>query len=388
MLGIALLAQTMVSLVGQGVPTLAPFIQADLGLTRAQVGLCNSAVMGGAIVALTTAGWVVDVHGERIALAVGNLIVGVFCVAIVWATTFPLALVILFASGIGSAFPTPAGSRTVLQWFPIAQRGAAMGIRQTGIPLGGALAAALLPALAVTLGWRAALAIGGGLCVIVSAVCWYGYRQAEGNAVVPQVAHTRARFTDLPLREVMLLGAASGFATLGQFALLTYLAIFLREAHGVPVTTSAGLLVGAQIAGAGGRVLWGIWSDRYFAQRRRPPFLWAIFLSTAGAVALGWLPHGTPLWVIGLLIIAYAFNALGWHGNWVTLIAEMVGPQQQGRALGIAMMFTYTGVVVLPPLFGLLVDYTNDWRLAWTCLAGVLLLGSLLVLRVQEEEKH
>ena len=51
--------------------------------------------------------------------------------------TFVTALLAFFAAGVGSAFPTPAGSKAVMGWFPLAQRGTAMGIRQTGIPLGG-----------------------------------------------------------------------------------------------------------------------------------------------------------------------------------------------------------------------------------------------------------
>ena len=66
MLSLALLAQIAVSLVMQGVPTLAPFLQADLALTRAQVGMFNSAIMAGSLLAMFAAGWVVDVKGERI----------------------------------------------------------------------------------------------------------------------------------------------------------------------------------------------------------------------------------------------------------------------------------------------------------------------------------
>ena len=94
MLGIALLAQVTVSIVTQGVPTLAPFLQADLGLTRGQVGLFNSAVTAGSLVSMFAAGWVVDVKGERAALIWGNLLVGVFCFAVTLTQGFLAALVV------------------------------------------------------------------------------------------------------------------------------------------------------------------------------------------------------------------------------------------------------------------------------------------------------
>ena len=78
MLGLAVLAQTAVSVITQGAPTLAPFIQADLGLTRGAVGLFNSALIAGSLTMMLVAGWVVDTKGERVALAGGNFIVGIF----------------------------------------------------------------------------------------------------------------------------------------------------------------------------------------------------------------------------------------------------------------------------------------------------------------------
>ena len=272
MLSVALLSQVTVSVVMQGAPILGPFIQTDLGLSRGQVGLCNSAFMGGAMVALTTAGWVVDVYGERLALIVGNVALGFLCFVITATTDFIPLLIVLFVAGLGSAFPTPAGTKAVLGWFPLAKRGMAMGVRQTGIPLGGALAAAILPALATQTGWRIAIASGGTACLVAAVVCGLVYRPpTTDRRSEPQAKTGQSPLRDIPLRDVLLLGAGGGFMTIGQFALITYLAIYLKETQGIPISASASMLVSAQIAGVAGRILWGVWSDRYFQQRRRPP---------------------------------------------------------------------------------------------------------------------
>ena len=89
------------SLVVRGVPTRASFLHADLSLTRAEVDL--------------------------------------FCLTVLVTDSFVGALPALFIAGVGAAFQTPAGSKTVMTWVPIEQRGMAMGVHQTGIPLGGAL---------------------------------------------------------------------------------------------------------------------------------------------------------------------------------------------------------------------------------------------------------
>lgn len=383
MLSIALMAQIAVSIVTQGVPTLAPFLQADLNLTHAQVGLFNSALMIGSSLALFGAGWLVDFKGERLALQAGNLITGTCCLAVATTHTFYGALAVLVAVGVGAAFPTPAGSKAVMRWFPVHQRGMAMGIRQTGIPLGGALAAAILPLIAIGYGWRWAVAAGGLGCLLSALITALGYRVEDAVAPRPKGARN-VRRPRIVNREILLLGLAGALLPLGQFGLVTYLAICLRETHGIPVTFTATLLVAAQIAGAAGRVLWGVFSDRFFARRRKPALMLANILAAFSAFTLAWLPLDAPRLVIGLVVLVFAFNTIGWHGVWISMVAEIAGTENQGRTIAAAMTLMYPGIIVLPPLFGLLVDHTHSWPWAWTALGGALLTGTWLVYRVQE----
>jgi sugar phosphate permease len=388
MLALALAAQVAVSIIIQGVPTLAPFLQADLGLTRAQVGFFNSALMFGSLCAMFFAGWVVDVKGERVALVGGNLVVGGFCFAMLATDSFLTALLVMFGAGLGGAFPTPAGGKAVMGWFPLHQRGTAMGIRQTGIPVGGALAAALLPAIALAAGWRAAVAAGGIGCIVTAAICAWGYRNPPEAFELPAAARGRGSLRELLTRDILLLGLGGAVLTLGQFTLITYLALYLKETQGVPVAVSAGLLVLAQVAGAAGRILWGVCSDRLFQRRRKPALLLANGLAAVGALALGWLPASISHWVLFPLVAVYAFNTLGWHGCWVSLLVETAGSAQQGRTIGLGMSLMYPGIILLPPLFGWFVDHTHSWPWAWTLLSGLLVLGVLLLLPVREGRPH
>ncbi len=384
MLLLAMSAQVAVSIIIQGVPTLAPFLQVDLGLTRAQVGLFNSALMCGSLCAMFAAGWIVDVKGERVALVGGNVVVGCFCLAMLSTESFIAALAVMFGAGIGGAFPTPAGSKAVMGWFPLHQRGTAMGIRQTGIPVGGALAAALLPAIALAAGWRTAVAAGGTACFATAALCAWAYRNPPEVAVRVKPAAGDVRVRDLLTRDLWLIGLAGAVLTLGQFTLITYLALYLKETQGIPIAVSAGLLVLAQIAGAAGRILWGVGSDRLFRHRRKPALLLANVFAALGALALGWLPAPTPHWLLVLLVAAYAFNTLGWHGCWVSLLVETSGSTRQGRTVGLGMTIMYPGIILLPPLFGWFVDATHSWSWAWTLLSALLLLGTALLVPVRE----
>lgn len=385
MLAIAVLTQVSVALLTQGVPTLTPFIQSDLGLTRAEAALFGSALMAGSLAALFAAGWAVDAYGERRVLVWGNLAVGLCCLAVAATHQIGPALAALFAVGIGSAVPTPAGSKAVMIWFRAGQRDLAMGVRQTAIPIGGALAALLFPWLALGYGWRSAVVAGAASCFGAALVCWALYRRPEGSA--GDAITTRAPgfgLRDLLTRDVLLLGVGGMLLPLGQFCLVTYLALFLKETNGVPIETSAALLIEAQIAGAVGRIAWGIFSDRCWGGRRQPPLLAANVLAAICALVLGWLPHALPMPLLALVIGVYGFTAIGWHGNWTALLAEIGGAERGGRTIGLAMTIMYVGIIAGPPLFGYVVDLTGDWPLAWTLLAGALGVGCALIAPVRE----
>ena len=65
-------------------------------------------------------------------------------------------------------------------------------------------------------------------------------------------------------------------------------------------------------------------------------------------------------------------------------MAEIAGPERQGRTVGVAMSIMYPGIIVLPPLFGLFVDRTHSWPGAWSGLTVVLIIATLLLVPVDE----
>ena len=116
-----------------------------------------------------------DKVGERVVLVGGGLATGVFLAAAM-ASPFPLLVALMVMAGLASAGATPAGGRLVLLAFPRNRRGLALGIRQTGVPIGGVVSAVLLPWIAHIAGWRWAVAVAGLILLV---------------AVLP-LAHSRA----------------------------------------------------------------------------------------------------------------------------------------------------------------------------------------------------
>lgn len=133
-----------------GVGTLAAFVQADLDLSGTQTGLLVTAVGLVPLFALLPVGRMLDRYGERWLVGPGALVLGCGVAVATTQQDYVAVIVLLLVGGTGYATAQPGGSSAVAGWFTGPRRGLAMGIRQTGLPLGGALAAAILPTLAAT----------------------------------------------------------------------------------------------------------------------------------------------------------------------------------------------------------------------------------------------
>src|SRR6202048_3581535 len=86
--------------------------------------------------------------------------------------------------GAGYAASTPAGGRAILAWFD-RDRGLAMGIRQTGVPVGGLFGALTLPLVAHVAGYRGAFAFAAGVVAVPTLIAYYGYREVRDESVPP-----------------------------------------------------------------------------------------------------------------------------------------------------------------------------------------------------------
>src|SRR5206468_5918607 len=105
-------------------------------------------------------GLLADRVGERLVLGVGLVACAVALVAAGHAGSFGSLILLVGLAGAAGASVNAASGRAVMQWFPAAERGFALGVRQTAIPLGGLVAAVVLPML----GLRAAFLFLGVFC--------------------------------------------------------------------------------------------------------------------------------------------------------------------------------------------------------------------------------
>ncbi len=140
---------------------LAPLIASQYHLSHSDLAKIFAAFQVSYAFTWLLGGIFLDAVGTRIGLAIAVIFWSVVNMLTGFAgSVFSFAL-FRFLLGIGEGFNWPGASKTVAEWFPSEERSLAVAIFDSGSSVGGALAAMILPVVAVALGWRAAFVFSG-----------------------------------------------------------------------------------------------------------------------------------------------------------------------------------------------------------------------------------
>jgi sugar phosphate permease len=376
-LAAGVVAQASFSAILLGLPAIAPAIRHGYALTLPQVGVVLAALNFGLVFTLLPWGLVADRIGERAVLGAG---LGSCAVALVVAgrTTSYGALVgaLAVAGALGGGVQSASG-RAVMSWFAPAERGLALGIRQTAVPLGGAIAAGVLPALSSHVSLRAAFDALAAGCAFAAALGVALLRaEPTGDAHAP---------SSRPLHDprVWVLCFGSTFYVATQIALIGFLVLFLHDERGLSNGVAAAALAAIQILGGVARIVAGRWSDRT-AARIRPLRLIALFLSAATAAAA--ILVDAPLWILLPVLVAAGTFALSWNGLSYTAAAEAAGRARSGAAIGLQQTFLSVGSIAAPIAFAAVVHHTS-WRLGFWLAAASPLVGYAVLAPLREQRR-
>ncbi|MBP2475842.1 MFS family permease [Crossiella equi] len=370
-LAVGALAQGVNAASFLGLPAITPQLRAHFGLDLAQVGLLVGAVNLGNVLALVAWGLLADRYGERLVMAAG-LFGTAGCLVLAGAVDSPLAAgLALLASGVFGASTNAASGRAVMTWFASGQRGLAMGVRQTATPLGAALAAVLLPAVAAW--WQAPaafLALAAlNLLVGVAVAVWVREPPGLDRVVVP----VRGGLGLLRDPRMLRLSLVSGLLVVPQFVGAAMLVELLHR-YGLALGAAGGLLAVAQVLGGAGRLANGVWSDRV-GSRLGP--LRTVSLGVFGLYALAALLdplHGVlPVWLPVMVLLPAVALAISWNGLAITAAGELAPPGRTGVAMAVQNTANYVSASLTPALAG----WTAS-GVGWPAALGLAAAGGLL----------
>jgi sugar phosphate permease len=253
----------------------------------------------------------------------------------------------------------------VMGAFPPHRHGLALGVRQTGIPLGGLIATAALPSIAHAAGWRWALVLAGLLTIAFV----LPLLRVELERSEPVSGSGPSPGRDRDVRLITLWGS---LVVVGQYSLLAFLALDVHDATGRSLASASILVVVAQATGIAGRLLWGWLSDLGDRPRRKPMLLVLTSTGFVSAILLAAVPRSAPFAVlVGVAALAGA-SLVGFQGLWITMLAEIAPAGRVGATTGFAITFTVTAVTLTPPVLGLVADLAGTYQAIWVVLSVLL----------------
>jgi ACS family hexuronate transporter-like MFS transporter len=140
---------------------LAPLITAQFHLTHTDLAKILGAFQISYAVTWLLGGIFLDLVGTRVGLAFAVVFWSVVNMMTGFATSVFGFTIFRFLLGIGEGFNWPGASKTVAEWFPSQERSLAVAIFDSGSSVGGAVAALIIPLIAIRFGWRSAFMFSG-----------------------------------------------------------------------------------------------------------------------------------------------------------------------------------------------------------------------------------
>jgi MFS transporter, ACS family, hexuronate transporter len=372
-LALIVLAQTVANIGPLGLPAIASLIRTDLGLTLAQAGSFVSAYYIGPVSMSLFGGMLADRWGTARTLVLGQAVIAAGLLAASAAPSYGVFSVLMIVAGVGYGALNPTSTTAAMSWFPPSQRATVVGLKQVGLPFGGMLGAATLPALALAFGWRRAV-VASALAVAASALaCALVYRDPPEEIAARRVTTAGGALrTVLRTRDLWLVAAATAVFAAMQTVWMAFLALYLQAVVGLSLLAASRYLALAQ----GGGML-----------RRRTPLAIAGCTSALCSVAIAFTGPGTSAaWLAGLALV-FGFAGIGWNGVQHTLMAELAGPGAAATAVGLGLAVSSAGVMLGPVIFGWLVQTAGGYRGPWIALAVSMAVGLAVLACVRERRR-
>ncbi len=348
-----LIQQSLMTMSTSAIPALWEFIGPDFGLADARIALYSLAVYCVGFFSSSAAGSAILRYGPLrssqfclTAAAVGMLAASV---GELW-LILPAALLL----GIGMGPSTPASSQILARFSTPERAPLVFSIKQTGVPVGGFLAGAVLVPIAEIYSWQTALLISGA--VAMAAAVWMGrFRDRFDDQRTPSrrisLADIGISFRAATATPALRKLAFAGFAFSGlQVAFMYYFIVYAVSDIGLDRVTAGQVYGAASLVAIAGRIFWGWLAGGVFSSRAL-----LVLLSVAMFVAAAAIGMATPAWgVYGLGAAAVAFGATGvaWNGVHLAEVARQAPPGQVRVVMGGVISCCFLGLILLPALHG------------------------------------
>jgi len=372
---------------------LLPFIQEFFTLTNLQIGLFATILTAGYSLGQFINGFLIDKYGSRLMLAMGAILSSLANIATGFGVSYFMMLFTWFIVGYTQAMGFGSTCKIYTEWFPIKDRGKMLGLQEGMQSLTTAIVPVITAIIITNFGWRAGFMLPVIPLFFVGFLAYNVIRNRPSDVglevdwAVPPMSGgllddaKEAYKNALSDWRMLVTYVSYGFSQFVFFALATWIPIYIYNQTG-KILEAAWVLTGLGIGGLFGGVIMGFGTDLI---KKRYPLI-TIGLGFAGiALIVFTLMPNAPIFILSLLMV---LCGVGLDSIEVPLfllpmdILEKRGTPATGtgclNAVG-KFFATFQGI-----LFALLLDITGSFANTFLIIAGVSILGGLIVIPINK----
>ncbi|PGO25212.1 MFS transporter [Bacillus cereus] len=375
MLTLATVAQASATLITYGVGVLALFWKQKYVLSNMQVGLLISVVNIGPLFCMPFAGRLLDRYNERILIGSSTVLLGGALLLAHMVRGFIGLLFVLLLIGTFYSVSQPGGSKVILKWFPKEMRGLAMGIRQAGIPIGGALAGVTIPLLTLKFSLSYTINVIATICIVGGLLFFIFYKESSAREHTSR-EDVRLSFW-MQLKKVICKKELYPIFITGicmislQMILVGHFMKFLAVEKSITPILAGKVFSIMLFAGMIGRIILATISDTYYKGNRRTPLFICVCISFCLILVVVMSIHTMRLWALFVAIGLLGFFAIGWFSLFMVEVAESANKESVGLTVSFALTLNQIAIIFVPALFGYIVD-GKGYTYAWMGIAALL----------------
>ncbi|MBO0951446.1 MFS transporter [Fibrella forsythiae] len=360
----------------QVISLLKPLLTAEFGWTESNYGNIVTAFTMAYGISTLLAGYVIDrigtKNGYTISIIVWSLAAMVHAMA-GGTTGFMVARGLL---GIGESGNFPASIKTVAEWFPKKERALATGIFNAGANIGAVVAPAVVPALAIAVGWRMTFIITGLTGFIWIIFWWYFYEVPAKHKRVSaaELAHINS---DVETADDVIPEIREGWQSIFRkraiwgfmfgklftdpiwWFFLFWLPAYLSDVYHLDLKKLGAPLIIIYTAATIGSVGGGWLSSQLISRGWSPTKArqYTMLLFAVCVVPVLSISQFNTIWpVIGILSLAVAAHQ-AWSANVFTVASDVFPKRSLSLVVGFGTMAGTLGGSLFPQIVGRILDH-------------------------------
>ena len=380
----------------------APLIVKDMNLSPSELGIAFSSFFAGYALFCFVGGYFADKIGPYKVLTASMSVWSVFCALTAAVASIPALLVVRLVFGMGEGPLNTNLNKLVSQWFERSKQATALGLANSGLQVGGAIAGPVVGFLALNYGWRPAFVIIGGIGFLwlIAWVILGSDSPATNRWVKKKLAATSTESSaaavapssqtpKIPLktylfsRQILVTAYAYfGYAYILYF-FLSWFPSYLVTAQNLDLKTMSFVNIIPWIFGMIGLALGGWISDILFKRTGSAVLARKIVIAggliiSAIFVALAGMMSGVVA-AVALMGGSILFMQMTLSSYWA-MILDIVEPARVGGVGGFMHLIANMGGIVAPAVTGFLLEKTGLFSSAFVVCGLVAVSGALVII--------